>query len=147
MDKHAKGRPELTFSIALYSLSITLRLAAEKSVCVKECIYCNSCEAEADDGRNDDTDNLESLHPSTVCKTYRLEHAPETVVKMEPYCYEPYDVDDKNPYASECIYEKVVRIHGLFATELEELHLSPEMSKVEEQDTEDNDTKNKHVLS
>ena len=114
---------------------------------MKECIYCNSYEAEADDGRNDDTDNLESLHPSAVCKTYGLEHAPETVVKMEPYCYEPYDVDDKNPYASECIYEKVVRIHGLFATELEELASDVYKRQVEEQDTEDNDTKNKHVLS
>ena len=119
---------------------------ADKSVCVKECVHGNNCKHKENDCRNDNTYNLNSLEPNLVIPTYSLEHAPETVAEVEPYCYEPYDIDNEYPYASECVHEEGVRILSFASAEFEELHLSPEVGKVEEQDTENYDSEYEHVL-
>ncbi len=113
---------------------------------MEECVHGNCSEYYEDKCSNDDSDNLDSVEPGLVVPTDGLEHAPETVAEVEPYCNEPDDVDQKNPYAAECLLEKHVRILSLASGEFHKLHLGPEVCKVEEDDAEDDDTEYEHVL-
>ena len=97
---------------------------------MKECVNSNNSKHKEDDSRNDNTYNLNSLEPNLVIPTYSLEHAPETVAEVEPYCYEPYEIDNEYPYVSECVHEEGVRILSFASAEFEELHLSPEVGKI-----------------
>ena len=113
---------------------------------MEECVDCYCGEHHPDDCSHDDAEYLESLHPNLVVPTHGLEHAPEAMAEVEPYCAEPCDVDDQYPDASEGLLEKHVRVLSLASAEFEELHLGPEVCEVEEQDTENDDSEYEHVL-
>ncbi len=103
---------------------------------------------EDDQGGDDDADDLKPLEPDLVVPTNCLEHAPETMAEVSPNRGEPNQVDDEHPPLAERGAKQVVRvILEITHTEhLRKLHLRPEMGKVEEQQTEDNNSKDEHVL-
>lgn len=130
-------------SLFLYRV---FRGLAYDAVCLEASIDCYNCKAEEDDGCENVTDYIESLDPDLVAPANCLECAPETVGEVEPESSEPDDVENYNPPLTECGIEKNVRILSLSAGELSELHVSPEMSKVESKDSENDDSENEHVL-
>ena len=117
-----------------------------QSVCLSECVDCNSAEAEDDNCNKDITDDGKSLLPLLVAETDSLECAPETVAKVKSESYEPNDVENYNPKALECLVKKEVRVFSVLAHELLELHLSPEVVEVESDEAENYDSEKKHVL-
>ena len=105
-------------------------------------------EKEDDQGGHDDADDLKPLEPDLVVPTNCLEHAPETMAEVQPYSGEPDQVDDEHPPFAEGRAKQGVRIvfEVSDAEHLRELHLGPEVGKMEEQQAEDHDTKDEHVL-
>ena len=105
-------------------------------------------EEEDDDAGNDNADDFEPLEPGLSAPADGLEHAPETVHEVKPYGGEPDEVEDKDPpLAERGVQEKVrVVLEVTDAEHLGKLHLGPEVSKVEADETEDYDAQDKHVL-
>ncbi len=105
-------------------------------------------EEEDDEGRYYDSDDLEPLEPGLPAPADGLEHAPETVYEVEPDSGEPDEIEDKDPPLAEGCIEQQVGIVLIIADaeHLRELHLGPEVGKVEADETEDDDTEDKHVL-
>ena len=66
--------------------------------------------------------------------------------EVEEYCDEPDDVDDQYPDVAECGSEELVRIFSMVSHEFLELHVSPEMREVEEENAENHDAEHEHVL-
>ena len=123
-----------------------LATAADQTVCLKECVYCNSCKSEDDDSYEDVTDDVKSLLPDLVAHSDSLESAPETVCKVESEGTEPYDVDEYHPPVLECCVEQEIWIFSVCSHKLLKLHLCPEMVEVECEESENDDSENQHVL-
>ena len=113
---------------------------------VEEGVNCYRREAEPDEGGNYYTDDLKPLHPNLVVPADGLEHAPESVGEMQENRAEPDDVDCENPPAGEGLFKKHVRVFSLSSGELHQLHVSPEMGEMEEDDPEDDDAQHEHIL-
>ena len=113
---------------------------------VAECIDCSCAEAENDNCYEEVAEVGESLLPDLVAQTHCLECAPETVAEVKTEGYEPYDVDNYHPPVLECCVEEEVRILCVLTHELLELHLSPEVVQVECDETENDNSENKHIL-
>ena len=116
-----------------------------------ESVDCDSNEHEADQGCDDDADDLESLEPGLSAPAHCLEHAPEAVAEVEPDHYEPCDVEDKDNRVAEYRGEEEVRIvlessDPEETEQLRKLHLCPEMEQVEAYESNDDDSQNEHVL-
>ena len=96
-------------------------------------------------------DLLEALDPGLVVPTYRLEHRPETVVEVEPEGDEADDVDNRGVDLRECLLEEECARcggeHVVNATDLLELHLSPELDEMHHEEGEDDDAEHEHVLT
>ena len=88
-----------------------------------------------------------------------MEHRPETVVHVEPESDETDDVDDRSPYFLECHLDEEcsesrghgsaveLRKHGkLMMHEFLPLHFVPELDQVNNEEREDHDAENEHVL-
>ena len=115
-----------------------------------ESIDCDSNEHEADQGSDDDADDLESLEPGLSAPAHSLEHAPESVCEVEPEGHEPYDVDNGDEPVSEVVVQEDVRIVLIelrsYLEELRHLHVGPELGQVEEDESEDDYSEDAHVL-
>ncbi len=105
-------------------------------------------EEEDDEGRYDDSDDLEPLEPGAAAPADGLEHAPEAMDEVEPYCAEPDDIEDEDPPSAEGDIEQQVGIVLVvaYAEHLGELHLGPEVGEVEADETEDDNAEDEHVL-
>ena len=69
------------------------------------------------------------------------------MVEVEPDGYEPDQVNKEYPDVSESLVENGIRVVRRFCThEFLELHLCPEVGEVEEDQAEDYDTEDEHVL-
>ena len=88
-------------------------------------------EQKNDAGAQDDAQDPEARQPLLVIPADGLEHAPETVVQMQPDGHEPYDVQGQDPLMTEGVQKQEVRILRLFAHEFLQLHLGPEVGKEE----------------
>ena len=69
--------------------------------------------------------------------------------EVEPEGSEPSDVDDQQPDAAECLLKKEVCLLRSNVSALEPLyilHLSPEVSEVECDESENDHSENEHVL-
>ena len=120
--------------------------AADKSVSLCKCVYSNSNETEDYNCHEKVSDDVQPLLPDLVAHADCLESAPETVSEVETEGAEPNDVDKYHPPVPECLVEQEIRVSSMLAHELFELHFSPEMVEVESEETEDDDSQNKHVL-
>ena len=105
-------------------------------------------EKEADDAGDDDADDLEPLEPGLSAPADGLEHAPETVGKVQADGHEPDDVEDYDPPFAECDVQQEVGIVLVItdAEHLRKLHLGPEVGEMEADESDDDDTEDEHVL-
>lgn len=110
-----------------------------------ESVHCNGCECKAENGYDNDTDNLYTLEPGLSVPAYSLEHTPESVGKVEPQGCEPYKVEHEVDPAAEGCGKQKVRIPLFPAEEHLELHLCPEMQEVVENEAQDDDSQNHHI--
>ena len=116
-------------------------------ICLKIGVDSRSYKEEDNQSAYNDADNFEPLEPVLVVPTDRLEHAPETVVQMEPESNEPDNVEEEHPDVAEGLVEEGIGVvDGFFTHELLKLHLSPEMGEMEGEKSKNNDTENEHVL-
>ena len=109
-------------------------------------VYGGADEQQDNKGAYDDADDAQAGQPLFVIPADGLEHAPETVVEVQPQGYEPNDVQGQDPPLAEGGHEEVVRVLCLAAHELLQLHFCPEVGEVEAQETKDDNTKHEHVL-
>ena len=130
--------------VDLFFLSIKTGL--NQCVSVQESVYRYGDESENYQRGDHDADNLKSLEPSPAIPAYGLEHTPEAMAKMEPHGDEPDNVYQENPPGTEGGVKQIIRIRSLLADKLLKLHVSPEMSEVEENDAEDDDSEHEHIL-
>ena len=101
-------------------------------ICLKIGVDSRSYKEENDQSAYNDADNFEPLEPVLVVPTDRLEHAPETVVQMEPESNKPDNVEDEHPDVAEGLVEEGIGVvDGFLPHELLKLHLSPEMGEME----------------
>ena len=131
------------------AISAKPSLELHQEVSLDKRVDSNCYEDEADKADQDDSDDFDPLHPYASAPADSLEHAPESVSEMEPECHEPNDVQSGDPPVAEVVGQKDVRIVliklGSDLEELGHLHVSPELGKVEEDESEDHDTEYKHV--
>ena len=66
-----------------------------------------------DDGAHDDADNLQAGQPLLVVPADGLEHAPETVVQVQPDGDEPNNVQSQDPLLTEGIHQQEIRIANM----------------------------------
>ena len=113
-----------------------------------ESVHCHCGEAKADQRGDDNSDDLQPLEPNLVVPADSLEHGPEPMAEMEPDGDEPYQVDKEHPPGSESDREELVGIilEVSDSEKLRHLHLCPVMAQMEEQQAEDHDSKDEHVL-
>ena len=106
-----------------------------------------SCNEQKDnDGRYYGAYYLKAHKPLLVVPADGLEHAPEAVVYVQEDCDEPYHVEGHDPPFPESGYEQEVRILRFISHELLQLHLCPEMVKMEAEEAKHYDTQDSHVL-
>ena len=105
-------------------------------------------EEEDDDAGDDNADDLEPLEPGLSAPAYGLEHAPEAMDEVQADSCEPNDIEDEDPPFAECNVQQEIRIVLIVANSehLGQLHLGPEMGKMEADESEDDDTEDQHVL-
>ena len=115
---------------------------------LNEGIDRSSDEHEDDEGSDYYADNLKALEPGLSAPADGLEHAPEAVHEMKPYCTEPDEVQDEDPPLAEgCVQQKVrIVLESADTEHLGKLHLGPEMGEVEADESEDDKTEDQHVL-
>ena len=105
-------------------------------------------EHQADQGNEDQADDLHALEPGLAVPAHGLEHAPETVYHVHPEGREPDQVDDNDPPAAEGNLQQQIGIilEVAYAEHLRQLHLGPEMGQVEGDQAQDHDAQHEHVL-
>ena len=105
-------------------------------------------EEEADEAGDDDADDLEPLEPGLSAPADGLEHAPETMGKMQADGHEPDYIEDEDPPFAEGDVQQEIRIvlEITYAEHLRKLHLGPEMGEMEEYESDDDDAEDKHIL-
>ena len=105
-------------------------------------------EQEDDEGSHNHADDLEPLEPGLAAPADGLEHTPEAVHEVEPDGCEPDKVEDEDPPLAERSVEQEVGIvlEIAYSEHLGELHLGPEVGQVEADESEDDDTEDKHIL-
>ena len=105
-------------------------------------------EEEDDEAGDDGADDLEPLEPGLSAPADGLEHAPETVGDVQADCHEPDDVEEDDPPFSEGDVQEEVRIVLIIADaeHLGQLHLGPEVGEMEEDESDDDDAEDEHVL-
>lgn len=96
---------------------------ADDAVGLKEGVDSYGSEDEEDDCCYDCADASCPLKPDLVVPADGLKHAPEAVCKVEPYGYEPYDVDCEYPPGAEGGVKKNVRIFCVTACEFLKLQI------------------------
>ena len=111
-----------------------------------QCIYSYCCEACEYDCSENISDNFKSLEPDHIVPSESLECAPEAVSKVEPESSEPYKVNHYIVPVSESCCKEKVRILCMCTHKFFELHVCPEMGKVESKDAENDYTEYNHVL-
>ena len=126
-----------------------LRLCCDVTVCNQVCYNSCNCKKYEEESCKCLTSAHESVLPNLVAPSDCLKSAPETVSEVEPESCEPYDVKNYHPKRLECDLKELIAFFRMYVLALEPLkvlHLSPEMSKVECDDSENDDSENKHVL-
>ena len=107
-------------------------------------------EAEAEERRIRDTDDLPAAVPNLSVPSESLHSAPESVCEVEPESHEPYDVEHYIHRTRECVHDVGITVGRMVshcdACQLCEHHVVPEVEEVEQQSEDDDDTEHEHVL-
>ena len=113
------------------------------------------------EGCYDSTNAFNALHPYEVVEAHGVESGPYTMTEVEPQCNEPYEVEcavhlTPDRSSEECLneasaigwselrYREVVRTQDVH--NFGELHLEPEVSHVENEEADYDETEHQHVL-
>ena len=113
------------------------------------------------EGSYDSTNAFNALHPYEVVEAHGVESRPYAVTEVEPQCNEPCEVQyaihlTPDRSGEECLneasaigwselrYREVVRTQDVH--DLGELHLEPEISHVENEEADYDETEHQHVL-
>ena len=118
-------------------------------ICLDVSVDCRCHEEQDDERAHDNADDAQAGQPFLVVPTHGLEHAPEAMNQVEPQEHEPDEVQGEQPPALERREQQVVRIlrfQTQCGDEFAELHLCPEVHKMEADASEDDDAEHKHVL-